>query len=51
MKDLYFEATEEAWAEAEGEPSDEAVETLYRAKIDRLYDAADNARKAEREGQ
>lgn len=49
MKDLWFEAYEDACGEADGEPSDEAILTAYQERIERLHDAADFARKVERE--
>lgn len=49
MKDLYIKATEQAWAEAEGEPTDAAVEAIYQQRIDQLVDHADMLRKRERE--
>ena len=50
MKDLWMEATEEAWTEADGnEPTDARVEVLYQAKLDRLIDHADALRKRARE--
>lgn len=49
MKELYFEACEEARDQSEGEPPESLIEALYQDRLDRLYDAADNARKAARE--
>jgi hypothetical protein len=49
MKDLFFEACEEARGECDGEPSDERVMELYQDRIDWLLDAADSARQAARE--
>lgn len=49
MKDLWFEAYEALCNETEGEPSDEEVAAAYQDRIERLYDAADHARKAARE--
>lgn len=49
MKDLYFEATEGAWDVGGSEPTDADIEARYQARLDRLYDAADRARDAEKE--
>jgi hypothetical protein len=51
VKDLWIEAYDEALEGCEPfeEPSDELVESLFQARLERLYDAADNARKAEKE--
>lgn len=49
MKDLWFDAYEDACGEADGEPSDEAVQAKYQERIEWLHDAADFAREAERE--
>jgi hypothetical protein len=49
MKDLYFDACEELWAELDREPTDQEIDTAYRAKIESLIDRADNDRKRMRE--
>ena len=51
MKDLWVEAYDEALEGCEPfeEPADEVVEALFQARLERLYDAADNARKAARD--
>jgi hypothetical protein len=51
MKDLWIEAYDEALEGCEPfeEPPDDVVEALFQARLERLYDAADSARKAERE--
>jgi hypothetical protein len=51
MKDLWIEAYDEVLEGCEPfeEPPDDVVEALFQARLERLHDAADNARKADRE--
>lgn len=49
MKELHFEACEEARDQCDGEPPDSLIMAIYQDRLERLYDAADSARKAERE--
>ena len=49
MKDLYFDACEELWGDLDREPTDEEIQVAYQARLDNLYDRADNDRKRMRE--
>ena len=49
MKELYFEACEELRAALDREPTDQEIDAAYQARLDNLYDRADNDRKRMRE--
>lgn len=48
MKGLWFDAYERLYDELEREPTDAEIAAGYQQEVDRLCDAADDARKRER---